>query len=58
MGPRPSSLIVAKDQVIPAQCEGIVMAKLESPLGVENGLAEPSPQAHPPEGIYIAKTLV
>jgi hypothetical protein len=44
--------------VIPEQCEGIVMARLESPLGVENGLVEPSPQAHPPEGIYIARTLV
>jgi hypothetical protein len=34
------------------------MARLESPLGVENGLVEPSPQAHPPEGIYIARTFV
>jgi hypothetical protein len=34
------------------------MARLESPLGVENDLVEPSPQAHPPEGIYIARTLV
>jgi hypothetical protein len=57
-GPRPSSLIVAKDQVIPELCEGIVMAKLESPLGVENGLVEPSPQAHPPEGIYIVRNLI
>jgi hypothetical protein len=57
-GPRPSSLVVVKDHVIPAQCEGIVMARLENPFGVENGLVEPSPQAHPPEGIYIARTLV
>jgi hypothetical protein len=49
---------VAKDHVIPAQCEGIVMARMENPLGVENGLVEPSQQAHPPEGIYIARTLV
>jgi hypothetical protein len=27
-GPRPSSLVVAKDHVIPAQCEGIVMARI------------------------------
>jgi hypothetical protein len=27
-GPRPSSLVLAKDQVIPAQSEGIVMARL------------------------------
>jgi hypothetical protein len=57
-GPRLSSLVVAKYQIIPAQCEGIVMARLESPLGVESGLVDPSPQARPPQGIYIAKTLV
>jgi hypothetical protein len=34
------------------------MARLENSVGVENGLVEPSPQAHPPEGIYIASTLV
>jgi hypothetical protein len=57
-GPCPSSLIVEEDQVIPTQCEGTVMARSESPLRVENGLIEPNPQAHPPEGIYIARTLV
>jgi hypothetical protein len=50
-------MVVTKDQVIPARCEGIIIARLESPLGVENGLVEPSPQANPPEGIYIARTL-
>jgi hypothetical protein len=35
--PRPSSLVVAKDHV---------MARMESPLGVENGLVEPNPQAN------------
>jgi hypothetical protein len=54
VGPRPFSLVVAK----PAQRGGIIMATLESPLGVENGLVEPSPQAHLLEGIYIARTLV
>jgi hypothetical protein len=39
-GPRPSSLVVAKDHVNPAQCEGMVMARLENPLGVENVLEE------------------
>jgi hypothetical protein len=58
VGPQASSLVVVKDQVIPAQCEGIVMARLESPLGVENDLVETNPQAHPPKGIYIARTLV
>jgi hypothetical protein len=56
--PRPSSLLVAEDQVIHAECEGIVMARLESPLGVESGLVELSPQAYSPQGIYIARTLV
>jgi hypothetical protein len=28
-----------------------------TPLGVENGLLEPSPETHPPEGLYIARTL-
>jgi hypothetical protein len=57
-GPHPSSLVVAKDHLIPAQCEGIVMARMQNLLGVENGLVEPSPPAHLPEGIYIARTVV
>jgi hypothetical protein len=56
--PRPSGLIVAKNQIIPAQCEEIVVARMENPLGVEYGLVEPNPQVHPHEGIYIARTLV
>jgi hypothetical protein len=55
-GPHPFSLVVVKDQVIPAKCEGILMARLESPLGVESDLVEQSPKAHPPEGIYSART--
>jgi hypothetical protein len=51
-------LVVANDQVIPAQCEEVVMARLQSPLGVENWLVEPSPEAHPPKGLYMARTLV
>jgi hypothetical protein len=35
-----------------------VIARLENPLGVENDLVEPSLQAHPHEGIYIARTLI
>jgi hypothetical protein len=57
-GSGPSSLVVANDHVITAQCEGIVMARMENPLGVENGLVESRPQAHQPEGIYIARTRV
>jgi hypothetical protein len=57
-GPRSSSLIVEEDQIIPAQCEGTVMARLERPIGVENGLVERSPQDRSIEGIYICRTLV
>jgi hypothetical protein len=57
-GPRPSSLVVAKAHVIPTWCDTIVMARLVNPLRVENGLVELSPQAHLPEGNYIARTLV
>jgi hypothetical protein len=57
-GPRPSSLAVARGQVIPAKCEGILMARLESPLGVESDLVEQTPKAHSPKGIYIAGTFV
>jgi hypothetical protein len=35
-----------------------MVVRLEKPLGVENGLVEPSPQAHPHERIYLARTLV
>jgi hypothetical protein len=56
-GPCPSSLVVAEDHIIPTQCKGIVMARMENPLGVENGLVETSLQAHPPEGNYIARTV-
>jgi hypothetical protein len=33
------------------------MARSESPLGVENSLVEPSPEAHAAEGNYITSTL-
>jgi hypothetical protein len=56
--PQPSRLVVAKYQVIPAQCEGVVMAGLETPLGVESGLVELSPEADAPKGLYIARTLI
>jgi hypothetical protein len=50
-GPWPSSLVVANDQVILALCEGMVMARLESPLSVENGLVRQSPEVRAPEGL-------
>jgi hypothetical protein len=58
MGPWHSSLVVANDLMIPAQCEVVVTAQLRSPVKVENGLVEPSPEAHPPEGLYIDRTLM
>jgi hypothetical protein len=57
-GPWPSSPVVANDQVIPAQCKRVVMARLESLLGMENGLEELSLEAHFPERLCIARTLV
>jgi hypothetical protein len=57
-GPQPSSVVVATDRVIPAQCKGVVKAGLESPLGVEDGLVEPIPEAHVPKELCIARTLV
>jgi hypothetical protein len=55
-GPRPSSVVVAKDQVMPTKCEGILMARSESPLQVESSLVEQRLEAHPHAGIYIART--
>jgi hypothetical protein len=34
------------------------MALLQSPLGVQNDLEEPSSEAQLPKGLYIARTLV
>jgi hypothetical protein len=56
--PQPSSLVVASDLVMHTQYEGVVLALLKSSLQVKNGLVEPRPETHPPEGLYIAKTLV
>jgi hypothetical protein len=42
-GPWPSIPVVANNQVTPEQCEEVVTARLESPIGVENCLVEPSP---------------
>jgi hypothetical protein len=55
--PRPSSLAVASDYLLPAQCQRVVMACFESPLLVENTLAEPNPESHAPEGLCITKKV-
>lgn len=49
---------MANVQVIPLQWEEAVMAQLEGPGGVENGLAELCLEAHAPEGLYTDTTLV
>jgi hypothetical protein len=50
--------VVASNRVIPARCERVVMARLESHFGAENDLIEPGWENHIPEGSYIAGTLV
>jgi hypothetical protein len=50
-----SRLVVATDHVIPARCDAVVMAELDSPLGAENGLIK---ESHTPKGLYIARTLI
>jgi hypothetical protein len=47
----------AKDQVMPAKCEGILMARSKSPLKVESSLVEQRLQAHPHAEMDIARTL-
>jgi hypothetical protein len=46
----------AKHQVMPAKCEGILMARSESRLEVESSLVEQRLQAHPHAEIDIART--
>jgi hypothetical protein len=58
MGPWPSSLVVVNDWIIPAQCEGEMMVLLENPLRINHDLVELNPEAHAPEGLYIASTLI
>jgi hypothetical protein len=51
VGPHQSSLAVTNNQAKPAQCKAVLMAQLDSPLGVENGLVEPSWEFHAPKGL-------
>jgi hypothetical protein len=45
------------DEVIPARCERVVMAKLEAPVGATNTIIEPS-QNCSRDGVFIAWALV
>jgi hypothetical protein len=53
-----SSLELVNDKLIPAQCEGVMMARWESPVGVGNIQVELSPDDHPPKVFYIVRGLV
>jgi hypothetical protein len=55
--PKSSRLSLVGDEVIPARCERVVMARLQAPLGVTNVLLEPS-QNSSRDGILISRTLV
>jgi hypothetical protein len=55
--PKYARLSLVGDEVIPAQCEMVVMARLVAPLGATNVLIEPS-QKGSRVGVFIARTLV
>lgn len=56
---RSPCLVVASDQAILAQCEGVLIPWLQSsPEVKKNGLAELSPQTHMPRGLNRVRTLV
>jgi hypothetical protein len=55
--PKSSRLSLDGDEVIPARCERVVMARLEAPLVATNVLLEPSQKSFR-DGVLIAKTLV
>jgi hypothetical protein len=55
--PRSSRLSLISDEVIPARCERVVAARLETPLEATNGLVEPDSMTSR-EGLLIARTLV
>ena len=50
-------LSLAGDEVIPARCKRVVMARLEAPLGATNVLIEPT-QKCSRDGVFITRTLV
>jgi hypothetical protein len=50
-------LMLGSDEVIPARCEGVVIARLERPLEAANSAVEPSLKSFHLEGLYMAGTL-
>jgi hypothetical protein len=55
--PRSSRLTLLDDEVIPARCERVVLARPDATMKAASALVEPSMKA-PPKGLYIASTLV
>jgi hypothetical protein len=55
--PKSARLSMVGDEVIPARCERVVMARLETPLGATNILIEQS-QKCSRDGVIIARALV
>ena len=54
--PKSIRITLASEEVIPARCERVVMARLEAPLRAVNVLVEPNLETS--GGVYIARTLV
>jgi len=52
-----SRLSLAGDELIPARCERVVMAKMDAPVGATNVLIEPN-QNCSRDGVFIARALV
>jgi hypothetical protein len=50
-------LSLAVDELIPARCERVEMARLEAPVGATNFLIEPS-QNYSRDGVFITRALV
>jgi hypothetical protein len=51
MKPRPYRLIVANYELISVELGGVMMARLESSFGMENGLVEQRPEDHTSVGL-------
>jgi len=49
--------LTAGDELIPARCDRVVMARLEAPLGPTNILIEPRLNCSR-DGLFIARALV
>jgi len=55
--PKSARLSLTGDELIPARCERVVMARLEAPVGATNVLVKPSLNCSQ-DGVFIARALV